>query len=73
VVNKKNELPLFSQDELVGRLEKSAITTKPPQKEATRLPLSNIQELAKELGSSVEDVAEKYGYKLEGEFAVKYE
>lgn len=73
VVNKKNELPLFSHDELVGRLEKNTITTKIPQKKATRIPLSNIQELAKELGISIEDVAKKNGYKIEGEFAVKYE
>lgn len=73
VVNKKNDLPLFSQDELVGRISKKDTVEDTSKRKATKIPISDIQELAKELNCSVEEVIAKNGYNIEGDFAVKYD
>ncbi len=73
VVNKKNDLPLFSQDELVGRIVKKDTVEDTSKRKATKIPISDIQELAKELNCSVEEVIAKNGYNIEGDFAVKYD
>lgn len=73
VVNKKNDLPLFSQDELVGRIAKKDTVEDTSKRKATKIPISDIQELAKELNCSVEEVIAKNGYNIEGDFAVKYD
>lgn len=73
VVNKKNDLPLFSQDELVGRMTKRDTVEDNSKRKSTKIPISDIQELAKELNCSVEEVIAKNGYNIEGDFAVKYD
>lgn len=63
VVNKNNEPLLFSQTEfpIEGK------------KKSTKIPISEIKELARELNSTLEDVIAKNGYIIEGDFAVKYD
>lgn len=71
IVNNKRELSLFTQEELVG--SKKDLLTKNSRKKATKIPLSDIQELANELNCSVDEVISKNGYSIEGNFAVKYD
>jgi len=71
IVNNKSELSLFMQEELVGRKNESIANKS--RKKATKIPLSDIQELAIELNSSVDEVIFKNGYSIEGNYAVKYE
>lgn len=71
LVNNKSELSLFMQEELVGRKNESIANKS--RKKATKIPLSDIQELAIELNSSVDEVIFKNGYSIEGNYAVKYE
>ncbi|MBE7442454.1 MAG: replication initiation protein [Flavobacteriales bacterium] len=71
IVNNKSELSLFTQEELVG--SKKDLLTKNSRKKATKIPLSDIQELANELNCSVDEVISKNGYSIEGNFAVKYD
>lgn len=71
IVNNKSELSLFTQEELVG--SKKDLLTKNSRKKATKIPLSDIQELAIELNCSVDEVISKNGYSIEGNYAVKYD
>lgn len=71
IVNNKRELSLFTQEELVG--SKKDLLTKNSRKKATKIPLSDIQELANELNCSVDEVISKNGYSIEGNYAVKYD
>lgn len=61
IVNKNTEPSLFSQPEF---------TTK-TSKKTTKIPLSEIEDLAKELNCTLEDVVAQNGYTIEGNFAVK--
>jgi hypothetical protein len=56
---------------LVG--SKKDLLTKNSRKKATKIPLSDIQELAIELNCSVDEVISKNGYSIEGNYAVKYD
>lgn len=71
IVNNKSELSLFTQEELVG--SKKDLLANNSRKKATKIPLSDIQELANELNCSVDEVISKNGYSIEGNFAVKYD
>lgn len=71
IVNNKSELSLFTQEELVG--SKKDLLANNSRKKATKIPLSDIQELANELNCSVDEVISKNGYSIEGNYAVKYD
>ncbi|HRN41687.1 MAG TPA: replication initiation protein [Vicingus sp.] len=71
IVNSKSELSLFTQEELVG--SKKDLLANNSRKKATKIPLSDIQELANELNCSVDEVISKNGYSIEGNYAVKYD
>jgi len=71
VTSTKSEPTLFSQNEVVNSFGKT-VTTNSTRK-ATKIPLSDIQELAKDLNSTVEEVISKNGYNIEGDYAVKYD